>query len=315
MNFPQLLKECDLILMEGGTTERILRDPRFRVDEHIGITSLLNDPAGCNELGRILAGYIRIGQDSGLPMIVGAPTWRAGRDRCMAAGAGDQDMNALGVQFAQEVRDQFKDYARQVVVAGYLACCGDAYDPAQALSPGEAEKHHAWQAQNLARAGADLLFAATLPAASEALGLARAMAATGVPYLLSFVVRPSGGLLDGTPLEQALDRIDRETDPAPAAYMINCVYPKALDQALEKMPETAGRLAGLQANTSDKPHDQLDGSDATETMDPDEFARAMYGLHAKWGLKILGGCCGTDDRHIKALADLAAVDQDRARSL
>ena len=305
MNFPQLLKDHDLILMEGGTTERVRRNPRLCLDEHIGVTSLLTDPAGRRELEEILAGYIRIGRDSGLPMVIGAPTWRAGRDRCALAGAGDRDMNALGVEFAREVRAKSGDYADKVVVAGYLACCGDAYNPTEALSAQEAEKHHAWQAEKLAQAGADLLFAATLPAASEGLGLARAMAATGKPYLLSFVVRPNGELLDGTPLDQALDLIDQGADPAPSAYMINCVYPGHLDQALEKLPGAASRLTGLQANTSDKPHNELDGSDATETMDPDEFARAMHALHKRWGLKVLGGCCGTDDRHIRALAGLA----------
>ena len=304
MDFNRILNENDLILMEGGTTERVRRNPVLCLDDHVGVTGLLVSPEGRGELGSILRGYIRIGQKSGRPIIIGAPTWRAGPDRCRMAGLGDQDMNALGVEFAREVADEFGGYAEKIVVAGYLACQGDAYDPGQALGAEEAERHHAWQAQRLAKAGADLLFAATLPALSEALGLARAMAATGSPYLLSFITRPTGRLLDGTPLDQALDTIDQAVDPAPDAYMINCVFPDHLDQALEQIPAAAPRLAGLQANTSDRPPEELDGSEATLTMDPDEFARAMHGLHQRWGLKILGGCCGTDESHMRALADL-----------
>ena len=305
MNFPDLLARNNLILMEGGTTERIRRDPGLCLDGQVGVSSLLLDRAGQEALGSILAGYIRIGQESGLPMIIGAPTWRAGRDRCRAAGLEERDLNLRGVDFALGLKRGLGDYAAKVIVAGYLACCGDAYDPGQALDSGEAEEYHSWQARRLARAGADLLFAATLPAASEALGLARAMAATSTPYLLSFIIRPSGELLDGTPLDRVMDRIDREADPAPACYMVNCVHPGALAQALEARPGLASRLAGIQANTSDKPPEDLDGSAETETMDPDEFARAMLELHSSQGIKILGGCCGTDDRHIRALADLA----------
>jgi homocysteine S-methyltransferase len=105
-----------------------------------------------------------------------------------------------------------------------MSCRGDAYSPAEALLVDEALEFHAWQAGKLADTGADFLLAATLPALSEATGLALALAATGKPYLLSFVVRPEGTLLDGTPLKDAIAAIDSAVTPSPLAYLINCTH-------------------------------------------------------------------------------------------
>ena len=154
-----------------------------------------------------------------------------------------------------------------------------------------------------------LILAATLPAASEAEGLARALADVGCPYLISFVIRPDGRLLDGTRLDTAMRRIDDRTDPPPAAYMVNCVHPDHLDAALAGMPAAApptGRLLGLQANASRLSPEALDGRALLDASVPDEFAAAMVRLHRRYGLKILGGCCGTDQRHLQAMA--AALD-------
>jgi len=40
----------------------------------------------------------------------------------------------------------------------------------------------------------------------------------------------------------------------------------------------------------------------TAPLTPEVFGTSVALLHRELGLKILGGCCGTDDRHIRALA-------------
>lgn len=129
-------------------------------------------------------------------MLLSTPTWRAGRQRITAVGLTGRDLNGDNSRFLAELRDSYGDYAQQVAICGPMSCRGDAYSPAEA-----AAEFHTWQADALAAAGVDFLLAATLPALSEAIGLAQAQAATGQPYVISFVARPEGTLLDGTPLD------------------------------------------------------------------------------------------------------------------
>jgi homocysteine S-methyltransferase len=145
-----------------------------------------------------------------------------------------------------------------------------------------------------------------MPEIHEALGMAEALASTGCPYLVSFIVRPSGGLLDGTPLDDAVSRIDDQVVPRPLGYLVNCVHSSALESALNAPPGRraldSGRLLGLQANTSSKSPEELEGSEELVGEDPEVFASGMCALRKQFGLHVLGGCCGTDGGHIAALA-------------
>ena len=148
----------------------------------------------------------------------------------------------------------------------------------------------------------DFILAATLPAVSEALGIAAAVSQCGIPYGLSFVIRSDGRILDGTPLQTAIEKIDATVDPAPLFYQINCVHPTIFKEALKHSDPGSGRILGLQANTSLKSPEELDGLDYLDTSEPKEFAESMLALHTQFGLKIIGGCCGTDHRHIEEIA-------------
>jgi homocysteine S-methyltransferase len=164
---------------------------------------------------------------------------------------------------------------------------------------------HTWQAEALATAGVDFLLAATLPALSEAMGLARAQAATGLPYMISFVARPEGTLLDGTPLKEAIASIDAVTPP-PLAYLINCthatVFQSALLHTTNSSPLVRERVIGLMANTAALSPEELDASADLVEEDPEVFGKNVADLSKELGMKVLGGCCGTDNRHIECLA-------------
>ena len=112
-----------------------------------------------------------------------------------------------------------------------MSCRGDAYRPDEALTAEEAFHFHAWQAEKLAAAGLDLLLAATLPALSEATGLALALAATGsVPD--QFRGAPPRDASGRTPLKEAIAVIDAAATPAPLAYLINCTHASFARSAL-----------------------------------------------------------------------------------
>jgi len=307
MDFRKTITDCPVILAEGALIERLRRDPTVKLDPYVAHAGLVYDSQGRAALRHIYRQYMDIGRAANLPVLTCAPTWRANPARLKQAGFGDQaDVNGDCVRFLASIRTEYGAYAGQVFVGGLMSCSGDAYRPAEALPADEAASFHRFQARALAAAGADFLLAATLPAASEALGLARAMAGCGLPYALSFVLRPSGTLLDGTPLHQAVAMIDSAVNPAPFFYMANCVHPTvfeaALAAAISQSPPVGRRLIGLQANTSTKSPEELDNLGSLDGAEPEPFANAMVGLHHWFGTRILGGCCGTDNRHIAAIA-------------
>ena len=250
---------------------------------------------------------MEIGRLNDLPLLSLAPTWRANPDRLAASAFAGRDLNGDAVRFLQEIRKASGDYGAKVYIGGLMGCRGDAYRPQEALSREAARAFHAVQAGALSGAGADYLMASTMPEIHEALGMAEALAFTGCPYLVSFIVRPSGHLLDGTPMDEAMSCLDDQVVPRPLGYLVNCVHSSALDAALcapaGRRAQATGRLLGLQANTSSKSPEELDGSQELEGEAPEAFASGMCALRSRFGLRVLGGCCGTDAGHIAALAE------------
>ncbi|MFO7688646.1 MAG: homocysteine S-methyltransferase family protein [Desulfobacterales bacterium] len=293
------------ILGEGAVIER-LRRGGWELDPHVVNSGFIYDAAKRSAIGAIYRQYLDIGLRYDLPLVLSTPTWRASRMRVAAAGYADQDLNGDNFRFLDELRKGCGSYARKVLICGLLSCRGNAYNPGEALDAEEARGFHAWQAEMLAAAGVDFLLAATLPALSEAIGLASALAGTGTPFVVSFVVRPEGTLLDGTPLTEAFSAIDDRVSPKPLAYMANCTHASFLRSALLLADRSSSlvrkRLVGLFANTAALMPEELDDSASLVEEDPDTFGRLVAGLHTEFGLKVLGGCCGTDDRHIRQLA-------------
>jgi homocysteine S-methyltransferase len=304
------LLTCEqFVLIEGAVIERVRRDDRVLLDPHILHAGLIYDTAGRQALERIYRSYLDIGQRYDLPILVFAPTWRANPARLARAGYAEPGrVNGEALGFLGSLVAEYGAYASRVVSGALIACAGDAYDPSDALSTEAARHFHQPQAESLVRAGADLVVAATLPALSEALGMAQTLARVTSAYALSFVLRPTGALLDGTPLHQAVAHIDAAVQPRPLFYMANCVHPsvfeKAIGRELRACPNLLDRVIGLQGNTSARSPEELDGSDTLEGQEPCPFAEGMLRLHDRFGLSLLGGCCGTDDRHIAAIAAL-----------
>jgi homocysteine S-methyltransferase len=310
MTFTQILERAPIMLAEGAVIERLRRDRRIELDPHVENAGMIYDAGGRVALERIIRGYLDIGEAAGLPMVVLSPTWRANLERLRAAGFDDgRNVNEDAVRLVTEIRSSYGPYADRVYVGGLMGCKGDAYDPREALVEDDAVEFHRWQVERLRAAGVDFLIASTLPAAPEARGLARAMAESALPYILSVVLRPSGELLDGTPLHELVSRIDSTVSPAPLGHMCNCVHPTVFAEALERQvafsPDLRTRMIGLQANASARSPEELERLDHVDADKPESFAEAMLRVHERFGMRILGGCCGTDDRHIRCIAQRA----------
>jgi homocysteine S-methyltransferase len=308
----------DTILTEGSLVERLRRDPRFGLHPQVAHTPLLYTPAGRDALVGLWTGYVEVAREAGLPVIVCTPTWRANPERLQRAGLpGVTEVSRDAVALLETVRAAAGDHGPRVFLGALLGCRGDAYLPGEALDVAPAERFHRPQAEALAGAAPDFLLAATLPACTEAVGLARALAATRRPYALSFVLRPSGTLLDGTPLQEAVARIDDAADPPPTFYLGGCVHPVCFERALAvsaaARPGLEERVIGLQGNASRKTPEELERSERLDADEPEAFADAMEAVRQRFGARILGGCCGTDERHIAAVARRAAAWVHAAR--
>jgi len=297
-----------VVLTEGGVVERIRRHASARLDPDIAHAGLVLEEPGRQALREIYDEYLDIGQRHDLPFLSLTPTWRANPERmARSAFAGAGDLNGACVGFLQALRQRRGAYASRILIGGLMGCRGDAYRPGEALSSAEAADFHRQQAEKLTAGGVDFIKVATLPAISEAHGIAVALSRLPVPCVLSFVVRANGTLLDQTPLHQAIDRIDSTVRPCPLFYMINCVHPTVCRAAIaherQVSPGIVDRLRGIQANTSALSPEELERIDHLDTAEPEEFADQVVNLHREHGLKVLGGCCGSDGRHIAAIAE------------
>ncbi len=299
--FEHLLAAAPM-LGEGSLYERLRREPAVRFDDHVAHATLVYDDAARDVLERTHREYLDIGQAHGLPMLTTADTWRANRERQDRSPFRAHPVNGDNLRFMQDLRSSYGPAAAPIMIGGSIGPRGDAYRPQEALERAAAAAFHAPQVAALAEAAPDYLIANTLPAVSEALGIADAFAATGLPYIVSFVVRPDGTVLDGTPLRRAIEAIDGATSAAPAGYGINCVHPSVLGDALAAAGDAAERVAYYQANASALSPDELDGRDELDADEPEALAAAMYDVGARYGIRALGGCCGTGTEHIEALA-------------
>ena len=307
MPLAELLSDGIPVLMEGAVVERVRRGAPELLDTLLMNAPLIYSEAGRALLHQIYREYMDIGRLYDLPVLTLTPTWRANPERLAASAFAGRDINGDAVRFLQQIRDACGDYGAKIYIGGLMGCRGDAYKPQEALPLAAAQAFHSVQAGALANAGADFLMASTMPEIHETLGMAKALASTGCPYLVSFIVRPTGSLLDGTPINEAMAHIDDQVVPRPLGYLVNCVHSSTLDTALcapagQRALDT-GRLMGIQANTSSKSPEELDGSDELAGEAPEDFAAGMCALRDRFGLRVLGGCCGTDSSHIAALAE------------
>lgn len=291
--------------------ERLRRDPTIELDPHVLNAAFVLDPTQRERLARCYRDYLRIGETYNLPMICCTPTWRANAERSSRAGYSCGELNARAVSFLRAIRDEYGEYSKKVFVGGLMGCRGDAYSGIEGMGPADAEAFHGDQARALAAAGVDFLVAVTMPSAPESIGMAAALSACGLPYFLSFIVRPSGKLLDTTLLHDIVAVIDNAAKPRPLGYWINCVHPTvfsaALGSAIAAAPWLPQRVYGLQANTSALSPEELDESPQLHSQAPEAFVAAMMQAQSAFGTKILGGCCGTSPAHIERLAAAVAA--------
>ncbi|HEX6651677.1 MAG TPA: homocysteine S-methyltransferase family protein [Thermoleophilaceae bacterium] len=191
-----------------------------------------------------------------------------------------------------------------IVISGCIGPQDDGYSPEAKVSAAEAQEYHSTQIGTFADTSADMVCALTMTYADEATGIARAAQEAGLPSAISFTLETDGRLPSGQALGEAIEQVDEETGGAPAYYMINCAHPTHFEDAIASGAAWAGRIRGLRANASTKSHAELDESDELDEGDPDDLGPRYAALRDRLpNLNVLGGCCGTDHRHVCAVRD------------
>lgn len=313
MQFTQFVQTNSFALSEGSVYERLRRHPGIEFDPYIFHASLIYDDVFSQILEQVHREYLDVAQRYHLVIFALTDTWRANQERINLSRFRSYPVNQDNAHFLARLRASYKPTACPIFIGGQIGPKGDAYTPEEALSSAEAELFHAPQLKALAEGGVDFLYAATLPALSEARGIAKAMAKHNLPYVLSFVIREDGALLDGTPLAQAIGIIDETAPRPPTGYAVNCVHPTIFHDGLAVLekhdPALVRRILSFQANTSAKDPKDLDGLEELETELPDILAQGMIEAYHRFHTPFMGGCCGTDAGHIISLANAYKASQ------
>jgi homocysteine S-methyltransferase len=288
---------------DGGLETTMIFERGIELPEFASFL-LLDDEPGRAALRSYYEGYIDLAAAHGVGFTLDTPTWRASRNWGGRLGRSPRrlaDLNRAAVDFALRLRGERGGEA-PIAVCGTIGPEGDAYRPARFLSAEEAAEYHLPQVEALAAAGVDLVSAYTLSYVDEAIGIVGAAGAAGVPVSISFTVETDGRLPDGEPLGAAVERLDRETDAAAAYLMVNCAHPSHFAAELESGGAWRERIAGVRANASRRSHAELDRTTDLDSGDPAELAGEYRELvEALPALRVLGGCCGTDTRHVAAI--------------
>lgn len=288
-----------MILTECAVTERLRRDDTVKLHPALFVTPLIHNNNDAAKLKQIYQEYRQTALLAGLPILLCAPTWRLDRPRLHEAGY-DGSLIADAVDFMRGLHNDEQDSRSPLFVGGFIGPKNDCYTPSQALSADEADRFHDWQIARLVDSDVDCIVTQTIPALSEGLGIARALSRHRVPAIISFVINRQGQILDTTPLAEAVTTIDDQVEHPPLGYMVNCAYPTFI--CAEKQPsELFRRFIGIQANGSSLDHSQLDGSGSLQQADINHWGSNMLRLNREFGVKILGGCCGTDNNHLQYL--------------
>lgn len=304
MSFEKIFYESEFVLTEGAIVERLKAEMNIKMDKAVNHAGLIYSRPAALEL--LYRQYLEIGKTHDLPMMIMTPTRRVNVESVKKSGYPEKDMIRDSCALLKRIKESYGKYARKILVGGLLGCRGDAYSGEKVMDAPESYAFHKIQAAQFREEIPDFLFAGIMPEINEALGMAEALAETQLPYIISFMLRKNGCLLNGTPLCDAIAAIDAAVSPKPVCYMANCIHPANLVEALKNEKNRRSphleRFKGIQANASCLDPEELNNCSGIFRDDFDAMIDDMLFLKTHFGFKILGGCCGTNDLFIDKLA-------------
>lgn len=295
----------EVLLTDGGLETTLIFDNEIDLPLFASYP-LLDHEAGRSALKQYYRHYVNVAINHGVSIVLDTPTWRASADWGAKLGHDTEALNRLNtkaVELLQEVRSESESESTKIVISGNLGPRGDGYDPGDMMSSAAAKSYHQAQINTFAEAGADLITVLTMTYVDEAIGIAQAAQESHMPIVVAFTVETDGKLPSGQSLRDAIEQVDAATDSSVLCFGINCAHPEHFDDVLNPSEEWVKRVGLLRANASRMSHDELDNSEELDSGNPEELGRQFADLRKRVpSLLVLGGCCGTDHRHIREIA-------------
>lgn len=300
-----------IFLTDGGMETTLIFHEGIELP-HFAAFVLLDSAEGRQQLKQYYASYLAVAREHGTGFVLDSPTWRANPDWGAKLGYDAAALRAINVRsigLLEELRAGWERPGAPCVVSGAIGPRGDGYKAGN-MTADEAEAYHAAQIAAFAEGGADMVTGYTLNSINEAVGIARAAQAARIPSAISFTVETDGRLAKGETLREAIETVDRETGNAPEYFLINCAHPTHFEDALKAGEAWTARIHGVRANASTRSHAELDESETLDSGDPVDLGRRYLTLRGAFPkMRILGGCCGTDHRHAKAICEACVPPQ------
>ena len=302
-NLPQMNGKA--FLTDGGLETTLVFIDGFDLPLFASFT-LLETPDGRAAIDRYMRKFCEIAVRDQKGFVLDTPTWRASRRWASELGISPAKLRAMhqdAIETLEDLRAEYQTSRSPFVINGVIGPQDDGYNPQSFMSADEAESYHSEQIEWIAEFGADMASAITITYVEEAIGITRAAQEAGMPVVVSFTVETDGKLPSGQTLQSAIDQVDAETGAGPAYYMINCAHPDHFAGSLGGDSAWRERIMGLRANASRMSHEELDNSEELDAGDPVELGSQYAELRKLLpNLKVMGGCCGTDHRHVDAIS-------------
>lgn len=299
-NLPQMAgKVC---ITDGGLETDLCFNHQIELPEFAAY-NLLKDEKGYSTLFEYYKSYAKLANRYQLGLLLETPTWRANSDWGQKLGDSPSALNALNlksVKLLEQIRQEYDCQKSPIIISGCLGPRGDGYTPENTMSAKEAEHYHYQQIQSFAQSSVDMIAALTINYVEEAIGITLAAQELQLPVCISFTVETDGNLPTGETLLSAIQQVDQATDNGPVYYMINCAHPTHFEHLFENEIAGTSRIKGIRCNASCLSHAELDESEVLHDGNPKEFGFQLKSLkNQAQSLSVLGGCCGTDHRHIE----------------
>ncbi len=292
-----------LFLADGGLETTLIFHQGVELPDFASF-HLLRTSDGENVLRQYFRTYAALARRYGTGLIADTATWRASTDWTVRRGlsaADTRDIHRRSVSLLEELREEFAPVP--TVINGVIGPRGDGYVPSSLMTVRHAEAYHQLQVDMLAEAGADMLSAMTLNYVEEAIGIVQAARHAAMPIAISFTVETDGRLPTGQSLGAAIELVDGATSHYPLYYMVNCAHPTHFAHLLDPAEAWVSRVRGIRANASCMSHAELNDSPELDIGDPVELAASYAELRQRLPqITVLGGCCGTDHRHVERIA-------------
>jgi homocysteine S-methyltransferase len=301
-SLPQL--HGDFFLTDGGIETTLIFLEGLELPDFAAFT-LLKTQEGRAVLHKYFRTYAHLAQRLGTGLVLESATWRASADWGSRLGYSAnelRDANRDAIALLETVRSESGSPPGRTVISGCLGPRGDGYNPSTVMSVKDAEHYHGHQIGSFQGTAADMITAITMNYVEEAIGITRAARRAAMPVAISFTVETDGQLPTGQALRAAIEQVDAETSSYPSYYMLNCAHPTHFEGVLAADQSWSKRIRGVRANASRKSHAELNESPELDAGDPIEFGQQHAQLKRRQPqLNIMGGCCGTDDRHVEQI--------------